>query len=104
MAAHTTGEKMKQIARNHQVICVTHLASIAAKGDYNYYIFKKSEEDKTKTFVKQLNEEETICEIARIANGEVTQTSIQNAKEMRKLANTYKYEAENTRDHYFDYE
>ena len=86
MAAHTTGEKMKQIARNHQVICVTHLASIAAKGDYNYYIFKKSEEDKTKTFVKQLNEEETICEIARIANGEVTQTSIQNAKEMRKLS------------------
>lgn len=86
VAANSTGEKMKKIAKNHQVICVTHLATIAAKGDYNYYIFKSSEENTTKTQVSQLNEEQTIREIARISNGEITETSIQNAKEMRKLS------------------
>lgn len=86
IAANSTGEKMKKIAKHHQVICVTHLATIAAKGDYNYYIFKSSEKNTTKTHIHQLNEEQTIQEIARIANGEITETSIQNAKEMRKMS------------------
>ena len=77
---------MKKIARQHQVICVTHLATIAAKGDYNYYIFKDNEANITKTHVKQLNEEQTIKEIARIANGEITEISIQNAKELRNMS------------------
>ena len=38
IAANKVAEKMKQIARTHQIICVTHLATIAAKGDYNYFI------------------------------------------------------------------
>lgn len=86
MAANSTGEKMKKIAQNHQVICVTHLATIAAKGDFNYYIFKNKEGNTTKTHIKQLNEEQTIQEIARIANGEITETSLQNAKEMRQFS------------------
>ena len=86
VAANATGEKMKKIAKNHQVICVTHLATIAAKGDNNYYIFKSNEENNTKTHINRLNEEQTIREIARISNGEITETSIQNAKEMRKLS------------------
>ena len=76
---------MKKISENHQVICVTHLATIAAKGDYNYYIFKSSDGELTKTHVTQLNEEQTIREIARIANGEITEISIQNAKELRNM-------------------
>ena len=86
VAANTTGEKMKKIANKHQVICVTHLATIAAKGEYNYYIFKDSEANTTKTHVKQLNEEQTINEIARIANGEITEISIQNARELRNMS------------------
>ena len=86
VAANTTGEKMKKIARQHQVICVTHLATIAAKGDYNYYIFKDNDGNITKTHVNQLNEDETIKEIARIANGEITEISIQNAKELREMS------------------
>ena len=86
IAANSTGEKMKKIAKKHQVICVTHLATIAAKGDYNYYIYKDLEENITKTHVIQLNEEQTIREIARISNGEITETSLQNAQEMRKLS------------------
>ena len=38
-AAKAVGNKMKQIAKNHQILCITHLASIAAMGDYNYYIY-----------------------------------------------------------------
>ena len=85
-AAKAVGSKIKNIAKNHQVLCVTHLASIAAKGDYNYYISKKVEENRTKTQVKQLNEKETIEEIARIASGDITDVTIEHAIELRKLA------------------
>ena len=82
-AASSVAGKMKEIAKKHQVICVTHLASIAAKGDYNYYINKVEEDSKTKTRVKLLNEEETIKEIARIATGELTEIAIEHAKGLR---------------------
>lgn len=75
---------MKIISSKHQVICVTHLASIAAKGDYNYYISKSVKDNKTTTSVRNLNEEETIKEIARIANGDITEVAIANARELRK--------------------
>lgn len=85
VAANVTGEKIKQISKSHQVICVTHLASIAAKGDYNYYICKEIENGKTKTKVKQLNEEEVLKEIARISTGSVSEISINHARELRKM-------------------
>ena len=83
-AANAVAEKMKIISRNHQTICITHLANIAAQGDNNYYIYKEINNGKTCTNVKKLNEEETIYEIARISNGEITDVAIQNAKELRK--------------------
>ena len=83
VAANVTGEKIKKIAKNHQVICVTHLASIAAKGDYNYYIFKEVEEDKTRTKVVELDEDGVLREIARIASGKITDVSINHARELR---------------------
>lgn len=84
IAANATGEKIKKISKNHQVICVTHLASIAAKGDYNYYVCKEIAEGKTKTKVKQLTENEILEEIARISSGSVTAISLKHAKELRK--------------------
>lgn len=84
IAANATGEKMKNISKSHQVICVTHLASIAAKGEYNYFVCKEVENEKTRTKVKQLNEEEVLKEIARISSGTVTDISINHAKELRK--------------------
>lgn len=86
VAANVTGEKIKQISKTHQVICVTHLASIAAKGDYNYFICKEIENNKTKTRVKQLNEEEVLKEIARISTGSVSEISINHARELRNLS------------------
>jgi len=67
-AANSVSEKLKSISKKHQVLCVTRLANIAAKGDYNYYICKQVEENRTKTSVKMLNEDETLYEIARIAS------------------------------------
>ena len=83
IAANATGEKIKYISKNHQVISVTHLASIAAKGDYNYLVCKEVENEKTKTKVKLLKEDEVLEEIARISSGAVTDISINHAKELR---------------------
>jgi DNA repair protein RecN (Recombination protein N) len=82
-AANATGEKMKSISKMHQVICVTHQASIAAKGDYNYYICKEVNNGKTSTKIRTLSEAETINEIARIASGEINEASLNHAKELR---------------------
>ena len=85
-AANMVGKKLKKISKNHQVLIVTHLAPIAAKGDYNYFIYKEIELNKTKTKVKRLTEDETINEIARIASGEVTEVTRIHAKELRKTS------------------
>ena len=83
VAANATGEKMKKIAATHQVICVTHLATIAAKGEYNYFVCKEVENEKTRTKITQLDEEGILKEIARISSGTVTDISINHAKELR---------------------
>lgn len=82
-AANSVGNKLKKIAEKHQVIIVTHLATIAAQGDYNYYIYKDIQDNKTNTKVKLMSEDETIREIARIASGEITDISLSHAKELR---------------------
>ena len=83
-AAKAVASKMKKISQNHQILCITHLASIAAKGDYNYYISKVVENGKTHTKVEKLDEENTIKEIARIASGDINEISIEHAKQLRK--------------------
>ena len=85
-ASKAVAEKMKSIAELHQVVCITHLPSIAARGDYNYYISKQTKENKTYTSIKLLNEDETIEEIARISSGEVTEIAKAHAKELRKAS------------------
>lgn len=85
-ASKAVAEKMKSIAELHQVICITHLPSIAARGDYNYYISKQTKENKTYTSIKLLNEDETIEEIARISSGEVTEIAKAHAKELRRAS------------------
>ena len=83
-AAKAVSQKIRKIAKKHQILCVTHLASIAAKGEHNYFISKVVEENKTKTKVEKLDEEKTIKEIARIASGEITDIAIEHAIELRK--------------------
>ena len=84
-AAKAVAEKMKIISKKHQILCITHLPAIAAQGESNYYIYKEIKDNKTKTNIKRLNEEETIYEIARISNGNISEIAIENAKELRKV-------------------
>ena len=85
-AAKSVGEKLKIIGKSHQVLCITHQPSIAAKGDVNFFICKKSKDGRTFTNVRKLNEEEIINEVARIANGEITEIARKHALELRKTA------------------
>ena len=82
VAANKVAEKMKQISKTHQIICVTHLATIAAKGDANYYINKEIAGGKTKTNISLLKDRKLVEEIARIASGEITAVSLQYATEL----------------------
>lgn len=82
-AAKSVADKMKSISKNHQVLCISHLAAIAASADYNYFISKKVENERTSTNIKLLNEQETLCEIARISSGEVNEVTLQYASELR---------------------
>ena len=82
-AANAVAEKLNSISKNHQVLCISHLPSIAASADYNYFISKKVSNDRTNTNIKLLNEEETIKEIARISSGEINEATIQYATQLR---------------------
>ena len=83
ITASIVGKKLKQIAENHQIICITHLPQIAAFGFHNYKIAKESDESSTYTTVIQLREDEKIQEIARLLGGiNITETTLQSAKEL----------------------
>jgi DNA repair protein RecN (Recombination protein N) len=82
-AANAVAEKLNGISKNHQVLCISHLPSIAAIADYNYFISKKVVNERTNTNIKLLNEKETLEEIARISSGEINDTTIKYAMQLR---------------------
>lgn len=85
--AQKISEKIACLARNHQVICITHLAQIASMADAHFYIEKNTDQQSTQTSVRKLNEEESILELARIIGGaKITDTVIESAAEMKQLA------------------
>ncbi len=82
-AAGAVAEKLNGISKNHQVLCISHLPSIAAIADYNYFISKRVINERTNTNIKLLNEKETLEEIARISSGEINEATIQYAMQLR---------------------
>ena len=85
--AQKVSEKMFFIGRNHQVICITHLAQIAAMADAHYAIEKQVEDGVTKSKIFRLSKEQEIEELARILGGaKITDTVMQSAAEMKELA------------------
>ena len=86
-AAQKIGRKLKQVAEHRQVICVTHLAQVAAYGDHHLLIQKEVRGDRTYTNVLPLTQRQRVEELARIIGGEnITEISLQNAREMLTLA------------------
>lgn len=89
--AQKVSEKMCLIGRKHQVICITHLAQIAAMADTHYLIEKRVEDQMTKTKIRQLDREESVQELGRILGGaKITDAVLENAREMKILASGLK--------------
>lgn len=86
-AANKVGEKLRQVSQNRQVLCITHLAQIAALADNHLQIIKHNEQARTFTEVLPLDFEGRKRELARIIGGEnITQLQLQMAEEMLKKA------------------
>ena len=82
--AQMVAVKMHSIAASHQVICITHLPQIAAMADTHFMIEKSASDNRTTTTIKRLNEQESVCELARLLGGsELTEAVMANAREMR---------------------
>ena len=83
VTASIVGRKLREIAQNHQIICITHLPQIAANGNANYRIHKESDDNSTFTHVDRLPQEEVVDEIARLLGGEnITETTRASAREL----------------------
>ncbi len=86
-AAQKIGVKLAEAARHRQVICVTHLAPVAAQASHHYKIYKTVEEGRTYTKVEELSEENRVRELARIMVGEtITENALASARELMKEA------------------
>jgi DNA repair protein RecN (Recombination protein N) len=84
--AHLVGEKIKNLSKSHQIICVTHSPQISSASQSHFKIEKKSDGKITYSSITKLGRKERIEEIARLLSGkDITETSLRNAEEMINL-------------------
>lgn len=89
--AQMVSEKMAQIGRGHQVLCITHLPQIAAMADQHFEIRKDVVDQDTVTRIHALDEESSVRELARMLGGaKITDSVLANAEEMKELARVQK--------------
>ena len=89
--AQKVSEKMAVIGKNHQVICITHLAQIASMADHHFYIEKNVHDGITETSIRELSLAESEEELARILGGaQITETTLKSAREMKEMADATK--------------
>lgn len=89
--AQAIADKISLISRNSQVLCISHLPQVAAMADHHYYIRKQEEDNRTKTSLTELFNDDRIDEISRMMSGQVvTEKTFQHAKELVELANSQK--------------
>ena len=87
-AAQKVAEKLHSVSQGKQVLVVTHLPQIAAKGKDHYFVYKEDTDERTVTRIRKMNKEERVKEIARMLSGaSLTNASIANAKELLKAKN-----------------
>ena len=90
VTARTVAEAISKISRGRQVLCITHLPQIASMADVHLQIAKSEVNGRTVTKVRQIDKEERVKEISRMASGEESSTAIQNAREMISSAQSFK--------------
>ncbi|HEU4963655.1 MAG TPA: DNA repair protein RecN [Bacilli bacterium] len=82
-AAQAVAEKLAAVGKRRQVLCVTHLAQVAAMADNHYLIQKRQDDTRTRTEVIALDQEARVEELARMLSGaEITDTTLRHAEEM----------------------
>ncbi|MEP7268681.1 MAG: DNA repair protein RecN [Saprospiraceae bacterium] len=80
------GQILKALAKNHQVICITHSPQIASKGDMHYFVFKDDTSDRTLAQVKKLNKADRIQAIAAmLSTNPPSPAAVKNAKELIEI-------------------
>ena len=85
--AQMVSEKMNVLGKSHQIICITHLPQIAAMADSHFLIEKSVENQATVSKIHKLTDEESVEELARMLGGvEITDTVLENAREMKQMA------------------
>ena len=88
--AQVVAEELAKIGADRQVLCVSHLAQLAAMADEEFYIEKDESQDRTSTAVRHLSQEERVQEIARLAGGQSGDIALAHAKEMLREAERIK--------------
>ena len=78
------GSKMHKIAENRQVLCITHLASVAVWADRHFTVSKESDGQTTLTRISELDHEETLRELAIMAHGHATEQAVDGMRELQK--------------------
>lgn len=74
---------MKEISKKHQVICITHLPQVAAKGDRHYFVFKDNQSERTVSKIKLLDDSERVEELAKmIAGSNPSSSAVESAREL----------------------
>lgn len=82
-AASVVANKLREISKTHQILCITHLPQIAASGDKHYEIKKSSDSTSTKVELLPLSEQERLTELARLLGGtSITEATLKNAEEL----------------------
>src|SRR5690606_10488878 len=89
--AQAMAEKIHEISRDSQVLCITHLPQVAAMADTHKFIEKEEKQNRTVTKVKELTRKEQIDELSRMITGtKLTDTAKEHAKELLELASSFK--------------
>lgn len=89
--AWKVSEKLGRLSRNHQIICITHLAQIAAMADTHFMIEKNIIKDRTVTSIREIAADESLGELARLlGSGKLTEAVLSNAREMQETARKVK--------------
>ena len=84
--ADVVGQKLRALGSAFQVLCITHLPQIASKGSHHLFVYKKDEEDKTISYIRELKGEERVTEIAKmLSTGKPSASALVNAKELLNM-------------------
>ena len=83
--ANAVGEEMKALARNEQVIAITHLPQIASRASSHYLVEKEERNGRTVTRIREVRGEDRVREIARLLSGETSDLSLEHARSLLEV-------------------